>query len=116
MSEKPEALRLAEELDVASLGIRGCLEALSADALLRQHAEIERLKAENAEWQARAATWLASPEAAKRLEGYRKLGEQLAQAEAKIERLKAALPYDWKKPPTKTGEDLLTKLLGEDKT
>ena len=47
MSEIPEALRLAQELDVASLGIRGCLEALSADALLRQHAEIERLKADN---------------------------------------------------------------------
>jgi hypothetical protein len=47
MSEKPEALRLAQELDVASLGIRGCLEALSADAMLRQHAEIERLKADN---------------------------------------------------------------------
>jgi hypothetical protein len=44
MSEKPEALRLAEELNVASLKIRGCLEALSADALLRQHAEIERLR------------------------------------------------------------------------
>jgi predicted NBD/HSP70 family sugar kinase len=49
MSEKPEALRLAEELKVASLGIRGCLEALSADAMLRQHAEIERLKAERDE-------------------------------------------------------------------
>ena len=47
MSEKPEALRLAQELNVASLGIRGYLEALSADALLRQHAEIERLKADN---------------------------------------------------------------------
>ena len=49
MSEIPEALRLAQELDVASLGIRGCLEALSADAMLRQHAEIERLKAERDE-------------------------------------------------------------------
>ena len=47
MNEKPEALRLAQELNVASLGIRGCLEAVSADAMLRQHAEIERLKAEN---------------------------------------------------------------------
>jgi hypothetical protein len=49
MSEIPEALRLAQELDVASLGIKGCLEALSADAMLRQHAEIERLKAERDE-------------------------------------------------------------------
>jgi hypothetical protein len=49
MNEKPEALRLAQELDVASLGIKGCLEALSADAMFRQHAEIERLKAERDE-------------------------------------------------------------------
>ncbi len=47
MSKKPEALRLADELDVASLGIRACLESLSASALRRQHAKIERLKADN---------------------------------------------------------------------
>jgi hypothetical protein len=47
MSEKPEALRLAEELDAASLGIRACLESLSAAELRRQHADNERLKAEN---------------------------------------------------------------------
>ena len=54
MSEKPAALRLADELDVASLGIRGCLEALSAAALRLQHAgnmgllaDNERLRAEN---------------------------------------------------------------------
>jgi hypothetical protein len=45
MNEKPEALRLANELDVASLGIRGCLEALSAAELRRLHADNERLTA-----------------------------------------------------------------------
>jgi hypothetical protein len=74
------------------------------DNFLWYKADNERLKDENAEWQARAATWLASPEAAKRLEGYRELGEQLAQAEAEIERLKAVNEalrallqeiYDW---------------------
>ena len=44
MSEKPEALRLAQELDVASLGIKGCLESLSAAEHRRQHAENERLR------------------------------------------------------------------------
>ena len=44
MSEKPEALRLADELDVASLGIRGCLESLSAAELRRLHADNERLR------------------------------------------------------------------------
>ncbi len=44
MSEKPEALRLAEELDAASLGIRACLESLSAAELRRQHADNERLR------------------------------------------------------------------------
>ena len=46
MSEKPLALRLADDLDVASLKIRHCLEALSADELRRLHADNERLRDE----------------------------------------------------------------------
>jgi chromosome segregation ATPase len=80
MNEKPEAWTAIDSF---------VWPHIAANLIREQHAEIKRLKAENAEWQARAATWLASPEAAKRLEGYRKLGEQLAQAEAKIERLTA---------------------------
>ena len=49
------------------------------------------------EWVEKAATWMASPEAAQRLQGYRDLGQQVAQAQnerdearAEVERLRTA--------------------------
>ena len=80
MSEIPEALRLAQELDVASLGIKGCLEALSADAMLRQHAEIERLTADNEALRRDAEKWRSFAAAA----------TELRRLYTEIERLKAA--------------------------
>lgn len=44
-----------------------------------------------AEWEEKAATWLASPEAAKRLEGYRELGMMVEKAEAQRDELLGAL-------------------------
>lgn len=36
-------------------------------------AEVERLRARDAEWQQKAAAWMSTPEAAHRLDGYREL-------------------------------------------
>ena len=43
--------------------------------------EVATLKAQVAEWEAKARNWLASPEAAAQLEGYRSLGQRTADAE-----------------------------------
>jgi hypothetical protein len=51
-------------------------------------AELRRLDALCKEWEAKAATWLASPEAAQRLDGYRELAQQVNGLEAECERLK----------------------------
>jgi hypothetical protein len=45
----------------------------------------------NQEWEQKAATWLASPEAAKRLEGYRELARQTAEALNQRDQLLVAL-------------------------
>ena len=48
MSEKPEALRLANDLEAFyRLTGEGGMDAQAADELLEQHAKIEALKAEN---------------------------------------------------------------------
>ena len=48
MSVKPEALRLANDLEAFyRLTGEGGMDAQAADELLHQHAEIERLKADN---------------------------------------------------------------------
>ena len=52
-------------------------------------AELRRLSAMCAEWEAKAATWLASAEAAQRLAGYRELGRECAELEAERDALKA---------------------------
>ena len=82
MSEKNEALRLADALMEEHPFPRDI--RLAADELRRLH---ELLK----EWEAKAATWLASPEAAQRLEGYRELAQRLEKAEAQRDALLEAL-------------------------
>lgn len=57
--------------------------------LCRAAAELRRLSALCAEWEAKAATWLASPEAAQRLAGYRELGRKCAELEAERDALRA---------------------------
>lgn len=49
------------------------------DLLLDENAELRR---QIAAWEEKAKEWLLSPEAAKRLDGYRELGEKCAQLEA----------------------------------
>ena len=44
-------------------------------------AEVERLRERNAEWERKASAWMASPEAAQRLDGYRELAQRLNAAE-----------------------------------
>lgn len=61
--------------------------------LCRAAAELRRLSALCAEWEAKAATWLASPEAAQRLAGYRELGRKCAELEAERDDLKLALAH-----------------------
>jgi hypothetical protein len=100
MTTQPEALRLADQLGVRYSGFPTCDEAA---------AELRRLHALCGEWEKKAATWLASPQAAQRLDGYRELAQRLNAAEAVnqelLEALKAAyrhavnhdesLPFDW---------------------
>ncbi len=60
--------------------------------------ERDEARALNASWAEKAATWMASQEAAQRLQGYRDLGQQAAQAQnerdalrAEVERLTSCL-------------------------
>lgn len=54
-------------------------------------AELDALRERNAEWERKASAWMASPEAAQQLEGYRELAQRLNAAEAEVERLTACL-------------------------
>lgn len=62
-----------------------------AAEIARRDIEIDRLTHRCAEWEAKAATWMASPEAAQRLDGYRELGQRAARAEQQRDELLAAL-------------------------
>jgi len=60
--------------------------------------ECDEARALNVEWSKKAETWLATPEAAQRLQSYRDLGQQVAQAQnerdearAEVERLRKTL-------------------------
>jgi len=60
--------------------------------------ERDEARALNVEWSKKAETWLATPEAAQRLQSYRDLGQQVAQAQnerdearAEVERLRKTL-------------------------
>ena len=59
--------------------------------------ERDEARALNAKWAEKAETWLATPEAAQRLQSYRDLGQQVAEAQnerdearAEVERLRKA--------------------------
>jgi hypothetical protein len=54
-------------------------------------AELRRLNNLCAEWEKKAATWLASPESAKRLDGYRELAQRVNTLEAALRQAVEAL-------------------------
>ena len=83
MTQQPEALRHAEWLE-KSLTV-GATEAA---------AELRRLHNLCAEWEKKALTWLASPEAAKRLKGYLELTDHIITLEAALRQ--AQEPRQWK--------------------
>jgi hypothetical protein len=78
MTQQPKALQLADELEMWTQGEPAA-------------AELRRLHALCGEWENKAATWLASPEAAKRLDGYRELAQRLNAAESVNAQLLEAL-------------------------
>lgn len=61
------------------------LMALMQEQYAEKDAEIARLKAEVSEWEEKAKNWLASPEAAARLDGYRAFGQRAADAERLVD-------------------------------
>ena len=80
--KQPEPLRLADALSGVMYSAN---DVVKAAALLRtQHAQLS-------EWEAKATTWLLSPEAATRLDGYVELGAMLAKAEAERDEARAEL-------------------------
>jgi hypothetical protein len=99
--KQPEAEQLADALSGVMYSAD---DVVQAAALLRtQHAQL-------LEWEAKATTWLLSPEAATRLDGYRELGAMVAKAEDEAERLRAELARLTTLRPAsehKTGERVL---------
>jgi hypothetical protein len=85
MAEQTEALRLADALDLYATGDKHQKDIEDAAA------ELRRLHALCGEWENKAATWLASPEAARRLDGYRELAQRLNAAESVNAQLLEAL-------------------------
>jgi hypothetical protein len=82
MAEQSEAQRLADLIQ--QYRSPHCGEAA---------AELRRLHALCGEWENKAATWLASPEAARRLDGYRELAQRLNAAESVNAQLLEALEW-----------------------
>jgi hypothetical protein len=82
MTKQPEALRLADALDEYAAQFNAKSEAA---------AELRRLHEVNQEWERKAATWLASPEAAQRLDGYRELAQRINYLETMNQELLEAL-------------------------
>jgi len=73
---------------------KGCEQALgdladAEEAIARLYTERDEARALNAEWAQKAATWIASPEAAQRLDGYRDLGQQVAEAQRERDEARA---------------------------
>ena len=87
MSQHQKALRLADELMQAHKGHADEGPTSFSEAAT----ELRRLHQTNLEWQQKAATWFASPEAAQQLAGYQELGQRLNAAEALRDELLAAL-------------------------
>jgi len=87
MNPNKKALRLADELMQAHKGHADEGPTSFSEAAT----ELRRLYRENLEWQKKAVTWFASPEAAQQLAGCRELGQRLNAAEAQRDELLAAL-------------------------
>ena len=83
MSWQPEALRLARALEQGDY-----LLSIERD---KTASELRRLHGLTKEWERKAATWLASPEAAQRLDGYRELTQRLNACEQQRDALLAEL-------------------------
>ena len=87
MSQHQKAMWLADELMQAHKGHADEGPTSFSEAAT----ELRRLHQTNLEWQQKAATWFASPEAAQQLAGYQELGQRLNAAEALRDGLLAAL-------------------------
>jgi chromosome segregation ATPase len=82
------ARRRVEDLVAELDDLRRCIRSVITQR--------DEARARNSELAEKAATWIASPEAAQRLDGYRDLGQQVAEAQrerdearAEVEQLKA---------------------------
>ena len=81
--EREKCAKLYEDLHDCDLGIDPYDKASAA--------ELRRLHEVNQEWERKAATWLASPEASARLGGYRGLAQRVNKLEAQNQELVEAL-------------------------
>lgn len=86
--KQPDALHLADLIERYNSGVHS--QAIVED-YCKASAELRRLHALNLEWQQKAATWLASPAAAQRLDGYQELAQRLNAAEQRSDELLRAL-------------------------
>jgi hypothetical protein len=80
----PEILGLCEQADDA---LRAALNQPD-ECIAALEAEVERLRARDAEWERKASAWMASPQAVQWLDGYRELAQKLNSAEAEADRLR----------------------------
>ena len=69
------------------MSIHDGVARIRADTLRRLVAQRDEALAQCAEWETKAATWMASPQAVQRLEGYRELAQRLERAEAQRDAL-----------------------------
>lgn len=88
----------------------GCARCANARAD-RAEARVAELEAKNAEWEQKARNWMATPEAAARLDGYREMAARVAELE---EILAEAVCYDWEPecPPEELRERIDKALAG----
>jgi chromosome segregation ATPase len=88
LQETPHCTKKLNALHVNHIALQAENAALQAN--LRRSEGLCR------EWAVKAATWMASPEAAQRLDGYRDMGKQIDALEAECEALrKDAERYRW---------------------
>jgi hypothetical protein len=90
-----EGQRLAERIETENYEAASMIRRLEAENAALQ-ANLRRSEGLCREWAVKAATWMASPEAAQRLDGYRDMGKQIDALEAECEALrKDAERYRW---------------------
>lgn len=78
---------MSKEMDFAQL-------VAQEDEIKILMAKCDELEAENAEWKEKAKVWMASPEAAAQLDGYRELGVKVAALEAENKRLRERVVFE----------------------